>query len=250
MAVGVLVLGPPEVRGATACLPVDQPAVFGALVVNANAPVTPARLATAMWDTPPPSWEAEVRDSVEALRGLIDSAGRPIAGRLVAYGPDHLLTVEPEELDLDRFTLLFRQGRAALDADDHHAASHLLDEALATWRGPAGGAWAHGWLARRFAGIERLRSSAAESRLVARLALGQRDRVASEAHALVAADPQNERWWALLIAGLRDSGDPAAARAAHERARQAYVDEFGLLPDHVRRLLHLAQQPAPRRGPA
>jgi DNA-binding SARP family transcriptional activator len=144
---------------------------------------------------------------------------------------------------------LFRQGRAALDAEDLYAAAHLLGEALATWRGPAGaGCEVFGWLCRQLYDISALPASAAEGRLVALLMLDRPPQLVMEARALIAAEPRQEPWWACLIAGPRDGGEPGAAQAAHDQALQAFADQYGILPDRVRRLLCLPLMPPQRRG--
>jgi Bacterial transcriptional activator domain len=207
------VLGRPRASDdATAFVAESVP--FVALASSANTLVPTARLAEAMWERLPPDAADHVDAAMAALRGALRAAGPRAAARLVRRDGGHVLLVEPDELDLDRFILLYRQGRAALDADDPDAAALLLDQALASWRGPInGGHRAYGWLGDRLAGIDSLRASAAEARLVARLMLGQ----------------------------------SSLAEAAHDQARSAYAAQVGLVPDRVRQLLRLALLPSPKR---
>jgi DNA-binding SARP family transcriptional activator len=244
------VLGPPQVRDDDATVYVAGSVPFVALASSANALVLTSRLVQAMWDSPPPDAVGRVDAAIAALRYALRLTGTAAAARLVRRDGGYVLVVEPDELDLDRFTLLYRQGRAALDADDAYAAANLFDQALAIWRGPiiGGNHPAHGWLGDRLAGIDRLRASAAEGRLVARLLLGQSRLAAADAPAMITIDPLDERWRALLVAALRDGGDPDAAEAAHDRARSTDRAEPGLVPDRVRHLLHLALLPPPLRG--
>lgn len=253
MALRFLMLGPPEIRTAAGLVLVHDArlsALFTALAVNANTPVSLDRLADALWEERPPSAAAQIRTAVSALRQSMCTAGAaPDDASVLWRRGGCLLSVGQDELDLDRFTLLFRQGRAALDASDHQAAAYLMGEALTTWRGAAGaGCAAFGWLRDRLSDLDELRWSAAEGRLLALLRLGRTDRAVAEARALLDADPLYEPWWACLIAGLRDGGEPGAARAAHDQARQVYIDEYGAVPDHVRRTLHLALLPGRLRG--
>lgn len=248
------VLGPPEVRGNGGEVAIEEPrarTLFAALVVNANTPVTIDRLAQALWETVPRNPLAELETVEEELRRILRSAGELADGRLLRRGYGHLLAVAVDELDLDRFALLFRQGRAALEAEDHYAAAHLLGHGLTIWRGPAGaGAQAYGWLRRRLDEIDELRSLAIEGHLLARLALGQSDQVIEDARRLLATEPLDERWWACLVASLRDAGKSEAAQAVHDQARQVYMEGLGLLPDHIHRLLHLALLPPQLRASA
>ena len=57
--------------------------------------------------------------------------------RLVTRTPGYLLRVEPGELDLDRFELLYRSGREALVRGAADEAADKLRSALRLWRGPA-----------------------------------------------------------------------------------------------------------------
>jgi DNA-binding SARP family transcriptional activator len=248
MMVHFSVLGPPQVRDDDA-VSVAEAVPFVALASSPNTLVLTGRLAEGMWESPPPDAADRVDAAMESLRGTLRAAGPRAAARLVRREEGHVLLVEPDELDLDHFVLLYRQGRAALEAEDPYAAANLLDQALTVWRGPInGGHPAYGWLGDRLAGIDHLRASAAEGRLVARLMLGQSRLAAADAQAMIATDPLDERWHALLVAALRDGGDPEAAEAAHDQARGMYAGQLGLVPDRVRQLLHLALLPSPLRG--
>jgi DNA-binding SARP family transcriptional activator len=154
------------------------------------------------------------------------------------------VAVERDELDLDRFSQLFRQGRAAVDAEDHYAAAHLLGEALATWRGPAGAdCEVFGWLRRQLDDISALRASAAEGRLVALPMLGRLARAVMEAQALIGADPQRKQWWVSVIAVLRDAREAGMAGVPNNEVRRTLLNEIDLLPDHVCNLLRLGMLP-------
>jgi hypothetical protein len=234
---GFSILGPPQVHGDGPPLRIAEAGLLVALASSANALIDSDRLAEARWEHPPSDAVAQIEAGVAALRRVLRAAGPRVAGRLVSRDHGHLLLVEPDELDLDRFALLFRQGREALDADDPNAAAHLLDQALAIWRGPVGaGTRMFGWLHHRVTEIERLRAAAAERRLIARLVLGQARQVTADASASFGTDPWYEGWHAMLIAGPRDEGD------------QAFAAELGVLPDRVRRLLCLALLPDRPRG--
>jgi DNA-binding SARP family transcriptional activator len=249
MMVQFSVLGPPEVRDDDASVFVAESAPFVALASSPNTLVLNDRLAEGMWENPPPDAADHVDAAMTALRGALRAAGQRAAARLVRREEGHVLLVEPDELDLDRFILLYRQGRAALEAEDLYAAAYLFDQALAVWRGPInGGHRAYGWLGDRLAGIDHLRASAAEGRLVARLMLGLSRLAAADAQAVITTDPLDERWHALLVAALRDGGDPETAGPAPDQARSTYPAQRGLVPDRVRRLLRLALPPPPLRG--
>lgn len=121
------ILGSPRVRdGAT--LPIAEPwsgTLLTALAVRANTPVSMADLAAALWLRRIAQPAMPVGAAVAALRRTLALPGARLEDRITQVGQAFRLTVEPDELDLDRFTILLRQGRAALDAEDHHAAAHL-----------------------------------------------------------------------------------------------------------------------------
>lgn len=201
MTIRFLVLGRPEVDTGTGAVSIPASlsnTLFTALAMRPNTPVGAERLTDALWETRHAQPAADVGSAIADLRRVLPP---PAESRLVSRGDRHLLIVEPDELDLDRFTLLFRQGRAALDAEDHHAAAYLLGLALAICRGPAGtGCQCHGWLRRRLAAIEDLRWSAAEGRLAALLALGRTAEAIAEAQTLFTGDLRRVPWWVSALA--------------------------------------------------
>ena len=89
-------------------------------------------LADAVWDGSAQGTTATLRSYVKRLRRTLG----PVAGaRLVARPSGYLLDVTEDEVDLLRFTRLWRDGGAALRPVRGHEPSDLLVEALALWRG-------------------------------------------------------------------------------------------------------------------
>src|SRR3954447_22695916 len=92
-------------------------ALLAVLLLDANRVVSTDRLIDALWeDEPPDTAQKALQVYVSQLRKLV---GRD---RLERKAPGYVLHVDPEELDLDRFTRLRAEGR--------------LRDALALWRGP------------------------------------------------------------------------------------------------------------------
>jgi tetratricopeptide (TPR) repeat protein len=117
-------------------------------------------------------------------------------------------------------------------AGDTERARALLDQALGLWRGE-----------QAFEGISDILPVAAEARwlgevrlaaMCARididLQLGRHRELVSELTALTGEHPLDERFWAQLMTALRDSGRPAKALAAYDRARRVIAEETGLDP--------------------
>jgi DNA-binding SARP family transcriptional activator len=161
------VLGTIEVEADAVAVPIDEPAQRGllaALALNANRMVSRERLAAAVWARRPEQLRVTVDGCVARLR----LASPKLADRLRRRPGGYSLSVAPDELDVERFILLLRQGIAALAADDRRAAVHLLGSALAAWRGPAAADTpAHGWLRDQLTELERLRARAVEARELA-----------------------------------------------------------------------------------
>ena len=107
-----------------------QRAVLALLVLHGNETLTSDVIVDELWgEQAPPTAVKVLQNCVSALRKeLPPETIRTVAG---AYS----LTLEPEELDRDRFERLLAEGRAALAAGDHVDAAEQLRSALELWRG-------------------------------------------------------------------------------------------------------------------
>jgi predicted ATPase/DNA-binding SARP family transcriptional activator len=202
-----------------------------------------------MWgDDAPETAAATLQSYVSRLRRVL-----PPAARLVAEAPGYRLAVDPGATDVDRFETALAAGGVALE-DAPDVALPLLDAALAEWRGDALAEFADEWWAQaEVARLTELRLHARESRLVALLALGQDERAAGEADALVADHPWRERGWRVLVSALHRAGRQGEAlrRAGEYRARLG--EELGLEPSPEFTALERAvatDAPPPARAPA
>jgi peptide/nickel transport system substrate-binding protein len=210
-------------------VPVGGPkprALLAILLLNANEVVSRDRLIDGLWgETPPPSVAHTLDDNVSRLRRAVGP------DRIERRAPGYLISVEPGELDLDRFEQLFREGREALAAGDPAQAAAALGRALALWRGQA----LADLLFEPFAQDEGRRLD--ERRLLAReewhdaqLALGQGAELIPELERLVAAHPLRERLVAQLMLALYRAARQREALTAYATVRQRLADEFGLAP--------------------
>jgi DNA-binding SARP family transcriptional activator/streptogramin lyase len=196
-----------------------QLAVLAYLLLRRNELVPSERLIDELWDESPPPTAAKVlQNAVSELRKALGE------DRLLTRPPGYVLRVEPGELDLDRFELLARRGRAAGDPE-------LLREALALWRGDALADLRDEPFAQRAsAQLEEARLAAQEDRLDADLARGRHAELVAELEGLVARHPFDERLYRQLMLALYRAGRPADALAVYQRARKAFDDELGLQP--------------------
>ena len=226
---GFAVLGPLEVSldgGAGSLGGRKQRTLLAMLLLHANEIVSRDQLIDALWgELPPPSAAASLDTYLYRLRKLLGH------DRLLREGRGYLLRVEPGELDVDQFERLVASAGRAAEAGDHCAAVGTLTEALGLWRGQA-------WFdlldepsaageARR---LEKLRLSALESRVEAKLAIGGGRELVPELEQLVSEHPLRERLLSALMLALYRAGRQTDALDTFLMARGRLVEELGLEP--------------------
>jgi class 3 adenylate cyclase len=200
--------------------------LLAVLALEPGRVVSVDRLVEALWPGEPPETAAHaIQVYVSQLRKALG------AERLVTRAPGYVLELEPEHVDVHRFTRLVDDGRTALQGGDAVAAEGALREALDLWRGPALVDFLYEPFAQtEIARLEELRLVAVEERVDADLALGRHVELVSELDALVTAHPLRERPRAQLMLALYRSGRQADALAAYRAARDTLLDELGLEP--------------------
>jgi DNA-binding SARP family transcriptional activator len=223
------ILGPLEVRDGERLVVLgssQQRTVLALLLLEANRPVSVDRLAEALWgERSPRSAGAVVKNRVSQLRKLLPSA------ELRTEPSGYLLRVDPQELDLQRFERLAREGRELLVAGRSTRAAKLLAEALSLWRGPALADFAYAAFAQAEIGrLEELRLGALENRLDADLACGRAAELVPELEGLVEQHPLRERVRGQLMLALYRSGRQADALETYQAARQTLVEQLGVDP--------------------
>jgi predicted ATPase/DNA-binding SARP family transcriptional activator len=215
-----------------------------AWLLLARGEVVPAdRLAERLWGDEPPGNPANaLQAQVTQLRRLLG------ADAVVTSGSGYAVPLAGDDLDLNRFERLCRQGRRALEEGDPQRATQVLAEALELWRGAPLADVAHLEAALPdIARLEELRSAAIESRLEAEIELGRHTEVVGELERLVAQQPMRERLSELLMLALYRSGRQADALRAYQQARDVLVEELGIDPGPGLRTLEakiLAHDPA------
>ena len=221
--------------------------VLALLALNAGAVVRTDRIIEELWnDRPPTSALTTLQTYVYQLRKLLVDQ-QPERGREDDRGPlqttpgGYILRLLPDDLDVVRFEQLVARGRTLFDAGQLHEASTVLRTAQQVWRGPALGDVNVGpVLEAETLRLDELRSSAAERRIDADLALGFHLELVGELTGLVAAQPTHEGLQAKLMLALHRSGRRSEALLAYQRARAALARELGLEPSRELRELHSA----------
>ena len=240
------ILGPLEALDGERQLPLGgarQRAVLAILLLHGNETLTRDVIVDELWgEGAPPTAAKVLQNCVSALRKeLPPDTIRTIAG---AYG----LTLEPGELDRDRFERLLAEGRAALEAGDHADASDQLRRALALWRGAPLADFSYEAFAQdEIKRLDELHVGALEDRIEAELALGHPDELVPELEALVTRHPLRERLRGQLMLALYRAGRQAEALESYRAARRTLLAELGIEPGRALRELEqaiLAQVPA------
>lgn len=237
------VLGPLEVAIEGSHVAVGQPRVekvLATLLLEPNRVVTLSSLAAALWDGKvPSSAEQQVRNSAATLRRALVAAGAP-AEVVVAGRGGYRLAIEPGCVDarrftenIDRATLLARQGRLEEAADGARAA-------LEIWRGdPFTGM--DGRVIRAVATrLVEQRLAALEEYVEWELALGRVARVCGELRRLVDEYPLRESFVGQWMRVLYRAGRHVEALAAYRQLRRRLIDEIGVEPGPDLQRLHTA----------
>ncbi len=116
-----------------------QRALLALLLIHANAVVSTDRIIDELWgDDPGRDRQNTLWVNVSGLRSALepDREKRTEGSILLTRSPGYVIAVDSDNVDAARFEQLAIEGRALLDVDPG-AASLVLSEALALWRGHA-----------------------------------------------------------------------------------------------------------------
>jgi WD40 repeat protein/DNA-binding SARP family transcriptional activator len=224
------ILGPLEVRGESGVIALrgrKPRAVLAVLLLHPNEPVSPERLALALWgEDAPAAATSTVQVHVSRLRKALGN------GEIVATTPaGYRLSVQPGELDVERFERLMEDGRRALSAGHAEEAASVLRDALSLWRGPPLADLAFEPFAQvEIARLEEQHLAAVEARIEADLAAGRHAQLIAELGHLVAEHPTSERLAGHLMLALYRCGRQAEALDAYRDARHRLASEIGVEP--------------------
>jgi YVTN family beta-propeller protein len=189
-----------------------EQALLAYLLLHANEVVPRGRLIDALWDErPPPTASKILQNAVSHLRKELGD------GRLLTRDPGYVLRVEKDELDVERFEQLAKDGRC--------------EEALALWRGTP----LLGLTDERFADdarrhLEEQRLAVLEDRIDDDLAAGRHAELVPQLEQLVGEHPLRERLQGQLMRALYRAGRQADALEAYRQARRTLSQELGLEP--------------------
>ncbi|GAB3980385.1 AfsR/SARP family transcriptional regulator [Plantactinospora veratri] len=211
------------------------------LLLDAGRVVSADRLIQGLYGDAPPNRAANALQSqVSRLRQVLSGVDGPEPP--VEFHPaGYRIAVEPEDVDLHRFTRLVAEGQRALSRGDRRNAVVLLRAASRLWRGEPLADVREAPFARAAAiRLDELRLAAVEDRVAAELDIAGAGPSVAELRELVAAYPLRERLRGQLIRALHVGGRRAEALATFEEARRLLAAELGTDPSPELAALHVA----------
>lgn len=217
-----------------------QQAVLAALVVDAGRPVSIETLIDRVWGDKPPAEARNVLYShLSRIRRLLARAvdtNSPavISRRTTGY----ILEMDPETVDLHRFTRLIHKGKDVRNTDANRVAA--LAEALRMWRGPPLAAVSGAWADQVRAAWHWQRLDAAVEWAGLELKLGRSAAVIGTLPDLIDEYPLAEPLEALLMRALHAAGRGAEAVDRYTLVRKRFADQLGADPGPELRAVHSA----------
>ena len=228
------------VTDAGEAIPVTRPlsrATLFSLVLYRNRALSAERLVDLLWGA-----GAQAGRRLHSLRSCIWNLRQVIPpNHLISDGLGYRLTIDParDQVDMDRFRALHRQGRAALGSGAEITAIQLLAEAVEIWGAgrlsdllPATPA-----MSSLITGLVEERRNARNTLIRTRLTQGQHGELLPELRALIIAEPEDEALWGYLMLALYRCGLKSDALNAFAQARVALATHAAAVPSSDLRLL-------------
>jgi WD40 repeat protein/DNA-binding SARP family transcriptional activator len=207
-----------------------QRRLMAMLLIHRNTVVSTDRLADAVFaGEPTPGASTTLRSYVARIRRVVDGNGS--APMVVTQAPGYVLRLPAEVFDVACFERLVADAGSCLARGDAAAASSLLRDALALWRGEAYAEFAdEDWARPEAQRLGELRLVAEELLVEAELACGRAAELIPQIEALVGKHPLREAFRAQLMIALYRAGRQAEALRVLRDYRLVLVEELGLDP--------------------
>ncbi|WP_336157262.1 BTAD domain-containing putative transcriptional regulator [Amycolatopsis sp. VC5-11] len=215
--------------------------VFAVLAFSPNRTVSREVLIDAVWgDSPPASAQGSIYTYISGLRRVLEPGRRKGAeSRLIAStGSGYSLCVEPEQIDVHRFSALRDLGNRLLAEGRRAEARSVLDEALAEWDGtPLQCLSGHYATAQRVR-LEELRLATVERRAELAMDSGESAGLVTQLGELAAEHPFREPLHGLLMRALDQAGRHHEALTVYTELRERLVEASGTEPGPALRELY------------
>ena len=196
----------------------SERSLLAALACSAGRVVAVERLIDDLWGEELPA------NPTNALQVRVSKLRRQLGGGIRTEPAGYVLEVDPDDVDVLRFSRLVSSGR--------------FEEALALYRGaPLAEFRDQEWARAQATRLEELYLAAVEEHIENRLREGGDVGLVSELEAFVAAHPLRERLRGQLMLALHRSGRSADALATYQEGRRLFRDELGLDPSEALREL-------------
>jgi DNA-binding SARP family transcriptional activator len=208
------ILGPLEVveDGSPVALgTLKERLVLGVLLLHANELVSRERLIDELWGVAPPATARKaVNVYVSKLRKTLTRDGHD---PIVTADGGYRLALDSDLLDADQMRGLVAEARERMAVGESNSASRLLQEALASWRGPTlSGLVLESFGREEVAQLDELRLTVLMDRIDCDLAQGRHEDVLGELQVLVREHPLRERLRAQQMLALYRADRQADAR--------------------------------------
>ncbi|WP_371536290.1 tetratricopeptide repeat protein [Streptomyces sp. NBC_00466] len=221
---------------------------LAALAWDASRTVSVDTLVHRIWDDNPPAKAREaLHVHISRIRRSLKAAGSA-APQVLSRTNAYVLNLDPDRVDLRRYTSCVEQARSLKDSGDGGEAIRLLDVAASLWRGEPLAGMTADWAARLRAAVGE--SGLAGARLRAEI-LMEAGKFAEAVPVLLPPaeeHPVDEALVEQLALALYGSSRAAEATRLLQRTRQRVVRDIGLDAGHRLRRVHqgiLSGTPAP-----
>jgi DNA-binding SARP family transcriptional activator len=213
--------------------------LLATLLLSPNAVVTTDHLIGDLWeDGQPNTVRGLLKTYIWGVRRLLSPLD-PTAAPIETLPGGYRMLVDSNDLDLQVFSDLAREGRNLLRVGHLDAADDALRLALSLWRGSVLQGVPKSWsLIDAAANLDEERLNAVEDWADVRLRLGCHVEVAGQLRPWVRANPLRERLWGQLMLALYRSGRRGEALQVFHELRRGLDDELGIAPSAPVHHLH------------
>jgi DNA-binding SARP family transcriptional activator len=214
--------------------------LLAALLAKNNQVVTTEHLIGEIWgENPPARASAALYVYVSQLRKLLRGNGESDESPVVTSPRGYSLHVGIDELDADRFTRLYQEGRALYWDRGYGQAAKVLRQAADLWRGEAFGGFTDSPDVQAYATLlEESRLECLELLMETELLIGRHREVVGQLSALAKEHTLRETFYEYLMTALLRSNRRAEALETFASARQNLVQQLGIEPGSSLRKLH------------